>query len=124
MTLPPALLDSLSAAFHADALALGEAERIAYSYDNSRLHALPDAVVFPTEHAQVEALVQACRELRRRALDVSPALGFVAELGEATPAAVLALRDRCRIRRLRHGAGGRWCGGELRTDESHPAHRS
>src|SRR6185437_294184 len=38
-----------------------EAERIAYSYDNSRLHALPDAVVFPTGHAQVEALVQACR---------------------------------------------------------------
>src|SRR6185437_12763592 len=44
-----------------DSLATGEAERIAYSYDNSRLHALPDAVVFPTGHAQVEALVQACR---------------------------------------------------------------
>lgn len=61
MTLPPSLLDSLRAIFPVEALALGEAERIAYSYDNSRLHALPDAVVFPTEHAQVEALVQACR---------------------------------------------------------------
>jgi D-lactate dehydrogenase (quinone) len=61
MTLPSALLDSLRATFPAEALATGEAERIAYSYDNSRLHALPDAVVFPVQHAQVEALVQACR---------------------------------------------------------------
>ena len=61
MPLPPALLDSLRSTFPADAFAIGEAERIAYSYDNSRRHALPDAVVFPTEHAQVEALVRACR---------------------------------------------------------------
>ena len=61
MTLPPALLDGLRATFSADALATGEAERIAYAYDNSRRHALPEAVVFPTAHAQVEALVQACR---------------------------------------------------------------
>ncbi|HEV2681057.1 MAG TPA: FAD-binding oxidoreductase, partial [Rhodanobacter sp.] len=59
--LPSSLLDTLRAIFAADAFSAGEAERIAYSYDNSRLHALPDAVVFPTEHAQVEALVQACR---------------------------------------------------------------
>ncbi|KRA33327.1 dimethylmenaquinone methyltransferase [Rhodanobacter sp. Root627] len=62
MPLPPALLTTLHSTFPADALAAGEAERIAYSYDNSRRHALPDAVVFPTEHAQVEALVRACRE--------------------------------------------------------------
>jgi D-lactate dehydrogenase len=61
MPLPPALLDSLRSVFPADAFAVGEAERIAYAYDNSRRHALPDAVVFPTEHAQVEALVRACR---------------------------------------------------------------
>ncbi len=64
--MPPAaeLLTRLRGIFPADALATGEAERIAYSYDNSRRHALPDAVVFPSEHAQVEALVQACREYR------------------------------------------------------------
>ncbi|MFC5524623.1 FAD-binding oxidoreductase [Rhodanobacter ginsengisoli] len=64
--MPPAaeLLTRLRGIFPADALATGEAERIAYSYDNSRRHALPDAVVFPTGHAQVEALVQACREYR------------------------------------------------------------
>ncbi len=60
--LPPALLDTLCTIFAADARSVGEAERIAYSCDNSRLHALPDAVVFPTEHAQVETLVRACRE--------------------------------------------------------------
>ncbi|RAN82608.1 FAD-binding oxidoreductase [Bacillus sp. SRB_336] len=59
--LPPNFLDTLRAIFAAESHSTGEAERIAYSYDNSRLHALPDAVVFPTEHAQVEALVQACR---------------------------------------------------------------
>jgi D-lactate dehydrogenase len=61
MPFPPALLDSLRPIFPADALAVGEAERIAYAYDNSRRRALPDVVVFPTEHAQVEALVRACR---------------------------------------------------------------
>jgi D-lactate dehydrogenase len=64
MPLPPALLDRLRTTFPADAFALGEAERIAYSYDNSRRQALPDAVAFPTSHTQVEALVQACREHR------------------------------------------------------------
>lgn len=59
--LPPALLDMIRAIYATDALSIADAERIAYSYDNSRLHALPDAVVFPTEHIQVEALVQACR---------------------------------------------------------------
>ncbi|HWU74955.1 MAG TPA: FAD-linked oxidase C-terminal domain-containing protein [Rhodanobacter sp.] len=61
MPLPTDLLTRLRETFSAGAFALGEAERIAYSYDNSRRHALPDAVVFPTEHAQVVALVQACR---------------------------------------------------------------
>jgi len=61
MPLPADLLARLRETLPADSLATGEAERIAYSYDNSRRHALPDAVAFPTEHAQVEALVQACR---------------------------------------------------------------
>lgn len=61
MPLSTALLTRLRETFAGDALAVGDAERIAYSYDNSRRHALPDAVVFPTEHGQVEALVQACR---------------------------------------------------------------
>ncbi|WP_266168360.1 FAD-binding oxidoreductase [Dyella subtropica] len=64
MTLPPALLDLLRATFAADGFSVEEGERLAYAYDNSRRNALPDAVVFPTEHEQVETLVRACREYR------------------------------------------------------------
>jgi D-lactate dehydrogenase len=59
--LPLSFADTLRTTFATDEVSVSEAERIAYSYDNSRRHALPDAVVFPTEHAQVEALVRACR---------------------------------------------------------------
>lgn len=33
-----------------------------YGYDNSRRHALPDAVLLPTSHPQVVAIVQLCHE--------------------------------------------------------------
>ncbi|WP_426662343.1 FAD-binding oxidoreductase [Rhodanobacter aciditrophus] len=64
MPLPAALLSLLQEIFPPGALSTAEAERRAHAYDNSRLNALPDAVVFPTEHAQVEALVRACRSHR------------------------------------------------------------
>lgn len=48
-------------AIFADALTTEPAERLAYGYDNSRRQALPDAVVFPTSHEQVLALVRASR---------------------------------------------------------------
>lgn len=46
------------------ALVTDPAECAAYGYDNSRRQAQPDAVVFPTEHAQVVQLVRACRAAR------------------------------------------------------------
>jgi len=64
MTLPSALLNALHTIFGADACSTDEAERLAYAYDNSRRHAMPDAVVFAHEHVQVESLVRACREHR------------------------------------------------------------
>jgi D-lactate dehydrogenase len=64
MTLPASLLDILHTSFGEGACSTHEAERIAYAYDNSRRQALPDAVVFAREHAQVEALVRACRKHR------------------------------------------------------------
>jgi D-lactate dehydrogenase len=64
MTVTQPLLDALHTIFGPGACSTHEAERIAYAYDNSRRHALPDAVVFAHEHAQVEALVRACREHR------------------------------------------------------------
>jgi D-lactate dehydrogenase len=36
----------------------------AYGYDNSKKHALPDVVVFPTSHQDVVALVRLCNEFR------------------------------------------------------------
>jgi len=60
MDLPNALIDQLRATF-GDAFVTDEAERLVYGYDNSRREALPDAVVFPTAHDQVVALVRACR---------------------------------------------------------------
>jgi len=62
MALSSTLLGTLHTILPANTLSVGEAERLAYAYDNSRRNALPDAVVFPTEHAQVETLVRACRE--------------------------------------------------------------
>ncbi|MCW8806563.1 MAG: FAD-binding protein [Rhodanobacter sp.] len=64
MTLPTECLAALREIFPPASFVTDEAERIAYSYDNSRRHALPDAVAFPTEHAQVEALVRVCRSHR------------------------------------------------------------
>src|SRR5690348_16934234 len=62
MPLTASLQSSLGSIFPADACALDGATRAAYAYDNSRRIALPDAVVFPTAHEQIVALVQACRE--------------------------------------------------------------
>ncbi len=41
---------------------LEPAERWPYGYDNSRRHQLPDAVVFPIKHDQVQAIVKLCNQ--------------------------------------------------------------
>ena len=64
MTLPPDLIDQLRALFGDGHLVTDEAERLVYGYDNSRREAMPDAVVFPTSHEQVLALVRAARAHR------------------------------------------------------------
>ena len=60
---PGTLAKRLHGVFAADAFTLDEAERLVYGYDNSRREGLPDAVVFPTTHDEVVALVRLCREL-------------------------------------------------------------
>ena len=57
----PTLIDTLRETFGAERLATDEATRLVYGYDNSRREAMPDAVVFPTSHDEVVALVAACR---------------------------------------------------------------
>ncbi len=60
MSLPAALFADLKRIFASDALSVDAAECLVYGYDNSRRQAMPDAVVFPTSHDQVVALVRAC----------------------------------------------------------------
>ena len=64
MTLPVSFIDRLHAIFGADALATDERTRRDFAHNNSRHAQVPEAVVFPTTHEQVEALVQACRTQR------------------------------------------------------------
>ena len=63
MTSPPdpVFLAELRAALGPGGLLLDPTERLAYGYDNSRRQAMPDAVALPTDTAQVQALVRACR---------------------------------------------------------------
>lgn len=63
MPLSPPLTGALRDIF-GGALSFDPAECLAYGYDNSRRQAQPDAVVFPTTHEQVFALVRACRAAR------------------------------------------------------------
>ncbi len=63
MSLPESLQAALRDIF-GSALSVDPAECLAYGYDNSRRQAQADAVVFPTEHAQVLKLLRACRSAR------------------------------------------------------------
>ncbi len=56
------LLGELRALLGANGLLTDHSERLAYSYDNSRREALPDAVALPTTADQVQALVRFCRQ--------------------------------------------------------------
>ena len=58
--LSPAALAALRAALPEAQLHFDAATCHAYGYDNSRLHAMPQAVAFASSHAQVLALVRAC----------------------------------------------------------------
>lgn len=64
MPLDSNLHAALGAIFQTGAMSTDPAECLAYGYDNSRRQAQPDAVVYPATHAQVLALVRACRDAR------------------------------------------------------------
>ncbi|HEY9151133.1 MAG TPA: FAD-binding oxidoreductase, partial [Gammaproteobacteria bacterium] len=54
------LLSRLAAIVGAEQLLIDAADRMPYGYDNSRLQALPRAVVFATRHEQVVDIVRLC----------------------------------------------------------------
>ena len=62
-TFPAPLADALSALL-GDRLLTSVADRHTYGYDNSRGHALPDAVALPCTTDEVAAIVRACRAHR------------------------------------------------------------
>lgn len=64
MALTSDFVERLRGIFPRDAMTTDAAECLAYGYDNSRRQAQPDAVVFPTSHEDVVALVNACRDTR------------------------------------------------------------
>lgn len=61
-TLNNSLIEQLQNIFNKGDVLIDEAERWPYGYDNSRKHALPDAVVFAKTHAQIKQLVELCNK--------------------------------------------------------------
>ncbi len=61
-TLPSILLTTLRDLFSGDDLLTDPADCWPYGYDNSKRHALPQAVTFAREHDQVEYLLRLCYE--------------------------------------------------------------
>ncbi len=57
-----ALLEQLRSVVGEDELLTESVDLLSYSYDNSRISILPDAVVLPTEHRQVVEITRLCRE--------------------------------------------------------------
>lgn len=60
----PELLQALTAIVGAENLLHDPADCWPYGYDNSRCEALPDAVLFPQDHAQTLHIVRLCNEHR------------------------------------------------------------
>ncbi len=62
--LPAKFLALLREVFSKKDILTSPEECWAYGYDNSRLHRLPQAVVFPTKHEQVVSAVKSCHQFR------------------------------------------------------------
>lgn len=80
--LPSDFLDRLAAIVGPDSVLSDPADRWPYGYDNSRRHALPDAVVFPTTHEQVRDIVRLCN---RAAVPIVPRGRGTGTTGAAVP---------------------------------------
>lgn len=62
--LPANFIRQLKTLFPAADLLTGQADMVAYSYDNSQRQVMPQAVVFPRSEAQVQSLLSACAKHR------------------------------------------------------------
>ena len=62
--LPEQFLSALKQLFSNEDILLDKALCWSYGYDNSRLHALPQAIVFAHNHQQIVSLVKLCRQYK------------------------------------------------------------
>ena len=62
--MPSGLIPALTTLLGRDNVLSEASERLVYGYDNSRRQSLPALVVFPENHAQVQAVVRLCHEHR------------------------------------------------------------
>ncbi len=60
----PLFIQTLKQTFAAQDCLFEKSQCWAYGYDNSRLHALPDAVIFARNHQQIQQLVKLCRDFQ------------------------------------------------------------
>lgn len=81
MSITDAMIDDLCSACDRERILTSRAECWVYGNDNSRLHAPPDAVVFPQSHDEVLAIVRVCR---RHHIPVTPRGRGTGTTGAAT----------------------------------------
>jgi D-lactate dehydrogenase len=60
----PELHQALATAVGRERVFTNPADCFVYGYDNSRKHHLPDVVVFALTEAEIQAVVQTCRQFR------------------------------------------------------------
>lgn len=60
----PQFIQALKHSFAPEDCLVEQSQCWAYGYDNSRLHALPDAVIFARNHQQILQLVKLCRDFQ------------------------------------------------------------
>ncbi len=80
--LPSDFIDQLAVVVGPDSVLSDPADRWPYGYDNSRRHALPGAVVFPTTHEQARDIVHLCN---RATLPIVPRGRGTGTTGAAVP---------------------------------------
>ena len=61
-SLDPDFIKAIKKILKADQILINPADVWSYGYDNSRLHAVPDMVVQPSTHVQVQNIVSLCNE--------------------------------------------------------------
>lgn len=96
-SLPKAIRRALADIVGRDALLTEVVDCLPYGYDNSRLQAQPQAVVFASEHAQVEGVIRLCNEQRINLIPRGTGTGTTGATVPLTGGIILSLERMRRI---------------------------